>query len=325
MRWLMGFLFLSTAALVSAFSWAKEPTANTGNIASTRAAATSPTVPHLNRFIDQMNAGQPAFGLFSQNLSTRTAAALADSNLDFVIIDLEHAPYDPTRLEAYLLSMINKRELHQKGTLQSKVVPFVRIPAAGREQVDQMVKQVLDLGAMGIVVPHVNTAAEARTVVQACRYPQRKNASDYQPEGKRGAGYRWAARMWGVSSEEYAALADLWPLDPQGDLVLWVMIETEQAVANCREIAETPGVGGLFIGPSDLAFSLGVAKGDPAYEKAISEVIAVSKETGVPCGTLIDSKQVKQRLAQGFRFLAVGLDGGLPADVERAIDLGHEQ
>ena len=211
--------------------------------------------PRLNRFIELMEAKKPAFGVFSSIVSTRNGAAMAASGLDFVIVDLEHTPFDLSKLEGYLLGMVNKAEILKKGNLQPSVVPFVRVPAAGREQLQFVIKQVLDLGPMGIVVPHVDTAKDALAMVQASRYPQLQGAPDREPIGKRG-------------------------------------------------------VGGMFLGPSDLAFSLGVPLGDPAVETAIEKVLAVSKRTGVPLGTLCGTNEVEKRLAQGFRFLAVGGDSG---------------
>ncbi len=287
------------------------------------ASAQAPAPPRLNRVIELMEANKPAFGVFSSNVSVRNGAAMAASGLDFVIVDLEHAPYDVTQLEGYLLGMISKAEIVKKGSLQPGVVPFVRVPAAGREQLQFVLKQVLDLGPMGVVVPHVDTVQDARAMVQACRYPQLRGVPDYEPAGKRGIGYGWAARYWGLSGSDYGERADLWPHDPRGELVLWLMIETAQAVQNCLEIARTPGVGGLFLGPSDLAFSLGVPLGDPAVEAAIDQVLAVSRQTGVPVGTLCGAGEVEKRLAQGFRFLAVGGDAGPSAGVKEAVGKGR--
>ncbi len=276
----------------------------------------------LNKFVTLMETGKPAFGIFSQNVSPRTGAWVAGSGLDFVIIDLEHSPYDVTRLEGYLLGMINKAQIVNNG-LAPQTVPFVRVPAAGREQLQFIIKQVLDLGPMGLLVPHVDSAEDAKAMVQASRFPQLKDSPVFEPEGLRGVGYGWAARYWGLPGREYAQRADLWPLDPQGELVLWVMIESAAGVQNCKAIAETPGIGGLFIGPSDLAFSLGVPLGDPAVEEAIEQVVEVARETGVPLGTLCSASLVEKRLQQGFRFLAVGGDGGLSSGVRDAVKIGR--
>lgn len=276
----------------------------------------------INPYIALMESGKPAFGVFSSNVSLRAGASIAGSGLDFVIVDMEHSPFDPTRLETYLVGMTSKADVLKNG-LKVRTAPFVRVPAAGREQLQFILKQVLDLGPLGVVVPHVDTAADARAMVQACRFPQLKGTPDYEPQGKRGVGYGWGARQWGLSGEEYARRADLWPLDPQGELALWVMIESAAAVENIRAIAATPGISGLFIGPSDLAFSLGVPLGDPAVEVATEKIVAAAKEANVPLGTLCGGAEVEKRLGQGFRFLAVGSDGGISGSVQEAVKKGR--
>ena len=277
---------------------------------------------HINPYIALMESGKPAFGVFSSNVSLRAGASMSGSGLDFVIVDMEHSPFDPTRLESYLVGMTDKGSILKNG-LKVKTAPFVRVPAAGREQLQFILKQVLDLGPLGVVVPHVDTAEDARAMVQACRFPQPKGVPDYEPQGKRGVGYGWAARQWGISGGEYADRADLWPLDPKGELVLWVMIESEPAVENIRAIAAVPGIGGLFIGPSDLAFSLGVPLGDPAVETAIETIVAAAREAKIPLGTLCGGNEVEKRLAQGFQFLAVGSDGGVSGSVQDAVKKGR--
>lgn len=284
----------------------------------------SPSPVRLNRTIELMQSGENAFGIFAWNLTARSGAAIADSSLDFVIIDLEHSPADVTRLESYLLGMTNKQQIARNGHLQPRVTPLVRVPSTGKERVLYTVKQVLDAGAMGVVVPHVETAEEALLMVQACRYPQRRGVADFEPVGKRGAAYRWPARYWGLTPEEYSQRADVWPLDPQGEILLWIMIESVEGLKNAREIAATPGVGGIFIGPGDLAFSMGVPPGDPSLEAAYTEILEACKAANVPCGTLTTADQVKKRLAQGFRFLAVGFDGGIEAEVDRAVRIGRD-
>ena len=301
-----------------------------GRASLTPAFAAEPTRQEvrLNRVIELLEAKQPAIGIFSANVSVRTGAAVAASKLDFVIIDLEHSPYDVSRLEGYLLGMVDKRQIVQKGNLQPNVVPIVRVPSAGREQLLFVIKQVLDLGVFGLVVPHIDTAEDALAAVRAVRFPQTREAPDFQPEGLRGIGYGWPARYWGMTGSEYARRADVWPLDRNGELLLWIMIETRAAVQNCRAIASTPGVSGLFIGPSDLAFSMGLPLGHAEVEKAMQTVLQIAKEAGVPCGTLTSGAEVTARLEQGFQFLAVGSDSGISGGVQdsiRAADAWHRK
>jgi len=282
----------------------------------------TPKDVRLNRVIELFEKGTPPLGIFVFNPSVRTAASLSPA-LDFIIIDMEHSPFDPTRLESFLLAMTNKQRILAKGNLQMDVVPIVRLPANGRERSEFLIKQVLDLGVFGVVVPHVNNAEDALAAVQAMRYAQLQGVPDFRPLGHRGVSYGWAARYWGLSGAEYAERADVWPLDPRGELLLWVMIESADAVANVRSILKTPGVSGAFVGPSDLAFSMGVPIGDKRVDQAIAKVVDVCKETGVACGTLVSGNEVANSLKQGFRFLAVGSDGGLSSGVQRALDIGR--
>jgi 4-hydroxy-2-oxoheptanedioate aldolase len=280
--------------------------------------------PRLNRVIELLEKNTPPLGVFVSNVSPRGAAAISSSPLDFIIIDMEHSPLDLTRLETYLLAMTDRRRILAKGNLQPDVTPLVRLPANGRERVQYQIKQALDLGVFGVIVPHIDTPEDALAAVRAMRFPQPEGAPDAEPRGQRGVGYGWAARYWGVGAE-YPQKADLWPLDPRGELLLWCMIESRAGVENVRAIARTPGVGGLFIGPSDLSFSLGLPENHPQVEAAIQTVLAACKETGVPCGTLTAAEGVAARLGQGFRFLAVGSDAGLSSPVQRALEIGRQK
>lgn len=290
---------------------------------SGQAFAQTKNKERLNRVVELLEKGVPPLGIFVANVSLRSAASLGSSPLDFIIIDMEHSPYDPSRLEIFLLGMINKRRILEKNNLQMDVVPIVRLPGNGRERLDFMIKQVLDLGAFGVIVPHVNNAEDALAAVRALRFPQLKSAPDHEPNGRRGVGYGRAAAYWGLTGQQYSTVADVWPLDPAGELLLWPMVESAEAVENIREILKTPGVSGVFVGPSDLAFSLGVPLGDPQVEVAIAKVVTACKETQVPCGTLTGESGVASRLKQGFRFLAVGGDGGISAGVQRALRIGR--
>src|SRR5690606_37012279 len=129
--------------------------------------------PRINRFVELMESGKPAFGIFASNSSLRAGARISSSGLDFVIIDMVHSPYDPSRLERYLVGMTSKAEVMKNGLLM-RTAPIVRVPAAGREQLQFIIKQVLDLGPAGILVPHVDTAEDALAMVRASRFPQLK-------------------------------------------------------------------------------------------------------------------------------------------------------
>jgi 4-hydroxy-2-oxoheptanedioate aldolase len=271
--------------------------------------------------IELVEQDRPAIGIFAFTVDTRAACYVASSGLDFVVVDLEHTPYDTKSLETYLLAMIDKRRIVEKGNLQPDVVPLVRLPANGRERVQYMAKQVLDLGVFGIVVPHVDCPEDALAAVKAIRFAHAATDANPELQGQRGVGFPWAARYWGIGEAEYGQRADLWPLDPSGELVLFCMIETLEGVRNCEAIARTPGVSGILIGASDLSFCLEGFKHGPKVQEVIQEVLSICQRVDMPCGIVSPEELIVDRLEQGFKILVVGTDAGLPATVTRGIKL----
>jgi len=279
--------------------------------------------PRLNKAIELLETDEPAFGLLSFDYSLNNARSLSRSGLDFIIIDMEHAPFDVERIREFLLGMTDKRAILEKGSLQPNVIPFVRIPAIGSEDVLSQVKQALDVGAFGVMFPSVNTAAEAEMAVRASRYPQLAGASDYEPLGLRGRNPSNAVWYWGI--RDYHAKADLWPLDPNGELLAIIQIETPEGVANIEEIISVPGTGVIFIGPADLSTAMGFASSaEPEVEAAIQTVLNSCLAHNVPCAITTNSRTVEQRLEQGFRFVTVGLDGGLSTGAQDALNRGRD-
>ena len=111
--------------------------------------------------------------------------------------------------------MGGSRRIAEKGNVQPDVVPLVRIPPNSRERNQWIIKQVLDTGVYGLVLPHLNTVEEAQAAVVVARYPQVPGVADFEPVGQRGWWQRIAPRYWGLSAQEYYDAADLWPLDPR--------------------------------------------------------------------------------------------------------------
>jgi 4-hydroxy-2-oxoheptanedioate aldolase len=286
-------------------------------VTATDAAAQARDAVRLNRSIELLAADQPAFGVLSFDYSLSNARALARSGLDFIIVDMEHSPFEVEQLRHFLLGMTDKRLIQEKGNLQMDVTPFVRIPATGREDVLAQAKQVLDVGVFGVMYPSINNREEAETAVRATRYPQPREAPDFEPAGLRGRNPANAAWFWGIGG--YEQRADVWPLDPGGELLAILQIETVEGVANVDEIASVPGVGVLFIGPSDLTAAMGFP---PAaeVEAAIRRVLAACLAHDVPCAITTGAETVEQRLREGFRFVTVGADGGISSGVADALE-----
>ena len=277
----------------------------------------------LNKLIELFENDEPAFGVLSFDYSLINARSLASSGLDFVFIDMEHAPFDVERLREFLLGMTNKRAIMDKGSLQPDVVPFVRIPAAGgSEELIAQAKQVLDVGVFGIFFPAIHTREQAELAVRATRYPQYNNADDYEPAGLRGRNPSDAVWYWGIS--DYHAKADVWPLDPEGELLAMMFIESAEGAENIEEIITVPGVGGIFIGPSDLSTSMGYASPvAPEVEEAIQRVLQACLDNDVPCAITTGAGSVEERVEQGFSFVTVGADVGLSAGAANALRLGR--
>ena len=286
--------------------------------------ATSTHAQRVNKLIELFENDEPGFGVLSFDYSLNNARSLATSGLDFVFIDMEHAPFDVERLREFLLGMTNKQSILEKGSLQPDVVPFVRIPAAGgAEELIAQAKQVLDVGVFGIFFPAVHTREQAELAVRATRYPQYNGAPDFEPAGLRGRNPSNAAWYWGVS--DYHAKADVWPLDPQGELLAMMFIESAEGAENIDEIITVPGLGGIFIGPSDLSTSMGYSNpAAPQVEEAIQRVLQACLANDVPCAITTGAGSVQDRIEQGFSFVTVGADGGLNSNAANALQIGRE-
>ena len=274
----------------------------------------------LNRAIELLENDQPALGVLSADYSLGNARTLARSGLDFIIVDMEHFPFDVERLQQFLLGMTDKRQIQEKGNLQMNVTPFVRVPGTGAEDVLFQAKQVLDVGVFGVMYPSISTREEAENAVRATRYPQVTGARDFEPAGLRGRNPANATWFWGV--RDYMARADVWPHDPRGELLAIIQIETVEGVANVDEIVSVPGVGVIFIGPSDLTASMGFPQGGEV-EAAIQTVLRACLAQDVPCAITTGAGSVEQRLNEGFRFVTVGFDGGISAGVTEALRRGR--
>ena len=276
----------------------------------------------LNGAIDKLSRGKSLAGAIMYDFSLYAAAQFASSDLDFIIIDMEHRGLDFERLETFLLGTTNKAEIAKQGNLQVRVPPIVRIPTYGRAPNEAIVKQVLDMGAFGIMFPAIETKAQALEAVSAARYPQVKGTKYPEPVGRRGNGNMPAAWFWGLSRPDYSKRADVWPANPQGELLLFLQIETVEGVRNVEEILSVPGIGVLFVGPNDLSWSLGVPQGSPEHEAAVSTVLKAAMARNIPAAITVTEADVIPRLKQGFRIASLP-SGGLEAPMDATLKLAR--
>jgi 4-hydroxy-2-oxoheptanedioate aldolase len=263
-------------------------------------------IPRLNGVIKALEEGHAAFTTFCP-ADVESATAMAGSNYDGVVFEMEHAPLDVPGLRHALQYMLDRRQILDRGTLAPKVTPLVRIPPNGGELNQWVAKQVLDIGVFGIVFPHVSSVEEARNAVGACRYPRLKDAPLYDPPGIRGDAPARAARYWGLTQQEYYARADVWPLCPQGEILVVIQCEEVRAIENLpRILKEVPGIGVVLIGEGDLSQELGHPReyDHPTVADAINTILKVCKDHNVPCGhPHTDAHNVEKLVASGYRFL----------------------
>jgi 4-hydroxy-2-oxoheptanedioate aldolase len=275
----------------------------------------------LNGVIRALEQGQRAFGSFSPP-DIDSALAFSASKYDGIIFEMEHNPWDTRTLRDCLQYMLNRRQIADSASVAPLVTPFVRIPPNGGEKSQWLAKQALDLGVYGIVWPHISTVDQAYNAVASCRYPRMKSAERYEPAGVRGDAPVAAARYWGLTQQEYYRKADVWPLNPQGEVLVILMIEDTQGIANLNDILkQVPGVGMILIGEGDLSQELGCPReyDNPCVLDALKQVVATCKEHKIPVGhPHVDSNNVERILSEGYSFLVAA-----PVRSYAALDKGR--
>ncbi len=259
----------------------------------------------LNGIIAALEAGGRATMAFAR-ADREEATQFGLSPLTGVLFEMEHTPFSVSELKDALQHLMNRQRIVECGSLRPAVTPFVRVPANGAEMNTWMAKQVLDQGVYGVVFPHIATAAQARNAVSACRYARPEGSPNYEPRGLRGDAPVAAARYWGLSVPDYYARADVWPLVPQGEIMVVLMIESVEAMTNLDAILKVPGVGAIMIGEGDLSQNLGYPRAydHPVVAAAKSEILAKAKAAGVKIAhPHVTGANVADVIAQGYDIL----------------------
>ena len=242
-----------------------------------------------NRFKKALAAGQVQIGLWTSLADAYAIEIVAGAGFDWLLIDAEHGP-NHLRTVLAQLQAVAAYSAH----------PVVRLPVGDAV----LIKQYLDLGATSLLIPMVETGEQARQLVAATRYP---------PHGVRGVAAARASR-WGGIADYYHRASE--------EICLLLQVETAKGLANLEEILSIEGVDGVFIGPSDLAASLGHL-GDPGHEEvrsAIGKAIDGIKQSGKAAGILTsDQAQARAYIERGVTFCAVGIDTMLLAQAVRTL------
>ena len=264
------------------------------------------SIPRLNGIIKALEAGNNTFVSFAPG-DAANAQIVATEKYDGVVFEMEHGAYDIKTLRDCLQYLLNRQQIVASATLAPAVTPMVRIPPNGAEMNQWIAKQVLDQGVYGIVWPHISTVEEARNAVASCRYARPVGAPRYEPAGQRGDAPANAARYWGISQQEYYDRADVWPLDPKGEILVAIMCEDVVGLKNLPKILEeVPGIGAVIIGEGDLSQNLGFPRQykHPTVAGAIAEILAICKAHNVACGhPHVEADNVDEVVAQGFKWL----------------------
>jgi 4-hydroxy-2-oxoheptanedioate aldolase len=244
-----------------------------------------------NKFKKKMSRGQPVIGCWLSMGSSIAAEIIATSGYDAVVLDHEHGPGHLQGATSLL------QALGEDGP-----TPIMRVPWNDAVYI----KRALDIGMMGIIIPYVQNAEEARAAVAACHYPL---------AGIRGvAPHAGRCSRWGMRLEEY--LNDL----PKKILVI-CQIETEEAISNIDEIAAVPGVDMLFMGPSDISASIGKAlvSEDPQVKRIYAKCERKMRASGKLLGTVTrPGKTVEWTYRRGFDFVIAGSDAKLLASAAQS-------
>jgi 4-hydroxy-2-oxoheptanedioate aldolase len=238
-----------------------------------------------NGFKQALLNGRPQIGLWSTLASTIGADVLAPSGYDWIVIDMEHSPNE-------IGTVLGQLQVYASSTANA----VVRVP--WNEPV--MVKRILDLGAMTLLFPMVQSGHEARQAVAATRYP---------PHGVRGVSMSHRGNRFGRAKDDYLARYC-------EEIAVLVQVETREALSKLDEIATVEGVDGVFFGPADLSADMGLL-GQPGHPEVIAvlmQAVERCKILGKPAGILVSNDEESiAYLKAGYCFVAVGSDAGLLA------------
>lgn len=232
----------------------------------------------------KLKRGEPSIGTWLVLPDPIAARLMGRVGFDWLTVELEHAP---TNLETATQCFV--------AIAAGGAVPLVRVPWNSAENI----KRVLDNGAWGVIVPMVNSRAEAEAVVAAARY---------QPLGERSVGGQLHSASFDTDPATYYARAN-------DEILVVVMIEHVRAIENADAILSVPGVDAFFIGPNDLTNSMGRApvfeSDDPEFVGALKHVREVGKKYGVASGIHVaDAEAAARRRAEGFQMIAVASEAG---------------
>jgi 4-hydroxy-2-oxoheptanedioate aldolase len=270
----------------------------------------------INRAIELLEDGQPIYYVGAHTghvLNHEQGARDAKTWADYINVGMEHGAFDMAGLDAYMRGLVAggpANSGHRTPTVIVEVPVNGTNEAAIRYNAWQF-RQLLARGVHGVLLCQAESADAVRAFVESCRYPIHKIGVGYGlGTGARGRGSESSASwVWGVSPEAYMDYADPWPLNPQGELLLGVKIESPTGVSNVEQILSVPGIGFAEMGPGDLGLALGYKQVPrdpypPEMQEARQRVFHACQARGVAFLESCTPENVVKKIDEGVRVVA---------------------
>lgn len=269
----------------------------------------------LNRAIELLESDQPIYyvgGHTGHVLTYEQGREDAGTWADYINVGMEHGAFDMTGLAAYMQGLVDggpTRSGHRTPTVIVEA-PVEGIDAAIVRYNSWQFRQILARGVHGILLCQAESADAVRAFVEACRYPINKIGCDQGlGEGRRGVGSEpSAAPIWGVDRDTYLRKAEPWPLNPEGELLLGLKIESAAAIPHIEEILSVPGIGFAEMGPGDLSLSLGYWRLPrplpPEMIEVRERVMAACKANNIAFLEGLTPETALERIDAGVRVVA---------------------
>jgi 4-hydroxy-2-oxoheptanedioate aldolase len=281
----------------------------------------------INRAVELLDQGQPIYYTGSHDGTLggfEAGKKAAQTWADYIMYDMEHAPFDVAGLAEFMRGLAAggpTRSGHRTPAVVVTLPPDGSSEAVMRANA-WMVKQVLATGIHGIMLTHAQSPAAVKVFVESARLPtQRLGVGEGLSEGTRGVhGVPTAAKIWGISPKEYMEKADVWPLNPRGEIMLGLKIEDKYALEHVDESLSIPGIAFAEWGPGDMALSLGmpeVSGQDPMpqqMQQARAKVLAACKKHKKFFLNSVRPKDVTSMITEG---VMIGASGQEAAEIGR--------
>lgn len=282
-------------------------------------------MPRVNKAIELFEAGQPIFNVGASGRGYEAGKKMADTWADSITYDMEHGAFDINGLREFMQGLVDGGPT-SSGHRTPAVIVTLPMDAIDEDVVranSWVIKQILASGVHGLMLCHVEKPGAARAFVECARYPFNTIGMGKGVEvGRRGGGgQQHAAEIWGIPTAEYLKIADPWPLNPEGELMLGVKIENVRALSNVEATLAVPGITYAEWGPGDMGMSLGFPDNhDEPYPApmldARGRVLAACKRNGVKFLSGVYTRDVVERIQEGVA-VCNSRDGRPAADVGR--------